>query len=164
MTAEDFYRVMIEKLDCKPFQPFVIDLNDGRRVEIERPKTVSIRGGVAACSTRDCIYVRVDCGDVREIIDLPVSKNGRKDMTADEIKNFQKTQPFKPFRIVLSDGKNYDVPHPNFVWVRTSTVYVATRGDSVRGLWDDYDQIELSRVKEVQVMSATALRDEVAGS
>ncbi len=73
MTADDFYRTMIEKLDRKPFQPFAVELNDGRRVEIDRPKSVSIRGGVAACSTRESIYVRVESNDVKQIIDIPAS-------------------------------------------------------------------------------------------
>jgi len=71
MTDDDFYRTMLQKLERKPFHPFTVEMNDGRRVEIDRPKTVSIRGGVAACSTRDCIYVRVDAEDVREIVDAP---------------------------------------------------------------------------------------------
>jgi hypothetical protein len=68
MSADDFYRAMIEKLDREPFRPFSVELNDGRRVEIIRPRSVSIRGGVAACSTKDSIYVRVDCDDVKQII------------------------------------------------------------------------------------------------
>jgi hypothetical protein len=73
MIAETFYSTMIEKLRRQPFRPFAVELNDGRRVEIDRPGTVSIRGGVAACSTRDCIYVRVDCEDVKQISDAPAS-------------------------------------------------------------------------------------------
>jgi len=71
MSAEDFYRVMIEKLDREPFLPFSIELNDGRSLEIVRPRSVSIRGGVAACSTKDCIYVRVESSEVKEIVDIP---------------------------------------------------------------------------------------------
>ena len=75
-------------------------------------------------------------------------------MTADELKTYQKTEPFKPFRIVLNDGKTYDVPHPNFLWVRTWTIYVGTHGDVERGLWDRFDQIELNRVTGVEVIAS----------
>ena len=41
----------------------------------------------------------------------------------------RKAEPFKPFRIVMSDGAVFDVPHREFAW-RTPTgglVFVATQ-------------------------------------
>lgn len=37
--------------------------------------------------------------------------------------------PFRPFRIVLSDGASYDVPHRDFTWraPNVSTIVVATQ-------------------------------------
>ena len=84
-------------------------------------------------------------------------------MTADELKAYQKTQPFKPFRIVLNDGKSYDVPHPNFVWVRTWTVCVATHGDVESGLWDRFDQVALNRIKDVEVVASATRADGTSG-
>jgi hypothetical protein len=69
MTAENFYQAMIERLRRKPFRAFVVEVNDGQRVEIDRPNTVSIRAGTVACSTRDCFYVRLDCQDVVQFVD-----------------------------------------------------------------------------------------------
>ena len=28
----------------------------------------------------------------------------------------RQAQPFKPFRIIVSDGATFDVPHPEFTW------------------------------------------------
>jgi hypothetical protein len=72
MTAEVFYRTIVEKLERKSFQPFVMELNDGRRIDIDRPK-VAIRGGVAVCTTKERLFVRVDSDDVKEIVDIPAN-------------------------------------------------------------------------------------------
>lgn len=71
MTADNFYRTMIEKLDREPFQPFVVEMNDGRKVQIDEADSVAIRGGLALCSTKETIYLRVDSEDVRRIVDVP---------------------------------------------------------------------------------------------
>lgn len=33
-------------------------------------------------------------------------------MTSKEIQRLQATQPFEPFRILVADGRHYDVRHP----------------------------------------------------
>jgi hypothetical protein len=33
-------------------------------------------------------------------------------MTTDEIRKLQTTQPFEPFRLLVADGRHYDVRHP----------------------------------------------------
>ena len=85
-------------------------------------------------------------------------------MTADELKTYQKAQPFKPFRIVLNDGRTYDVPHPNFMWVWGSTVHVGTHGDVERGLCDRSERIALTTVKQAEIIAlAPRAADGVAG-
>jgi hypothetical protein len=49
-------------------------------------------------------------------------------MTSDELRKWQRNQPFAPFEIVMVDGRHYEVPHPEFIWVppgRGTWVYVA---------------------------------------
>lgn len=75
MTADDFYRTMIEKLDREPFQPFVVEMNDGSRVQIDEADSVAIRGGLAICTTKEALFVRVDNADVRQIVDVPADQN-----------------------------------------------------------------------------------------
>ena len=36
-------------------------------------------------------------------------------MTAEDIRDFLKRQPFTPFRIHMNDGRRLDVRHPDFV-------------------------------------------------
>jgi hypothetical protein len=78
-------------------------------------------------------------------------------MTADELKAFQKTEPFKPFRLILTDGKTYDIPHPNFIWVLNETARVGKGGDVSRGLWDRYEEVELVRISKVAPVTGEAV-------
>ena len=40
------------------------------------------------------------------------------------------TQPFRPFRMYVSDGATYVIRHPDLVWVSPSSAYVgAPEGD-----------------------------------
>jgi hypothetical protein len=37
-------------------------------------------------------------------------------------------QPFEPFRVSLSSGESYDVPHPEFAWLVKGGLYVGLPG------------------------------------
>jgi hypothetical protein len=41
-------------------------------------------------------------------------------MTVEKLEQFHKTQPFRPFRINLADGRYLDIEHPEFL-ARTPT-------------------------------------------
>jgi hypothetical protein len=45
-------------------------------------------------------------------------------MRPDDILYWLRASPFRPFRIVLVDGKTYDIRHPDFVRVMRSSVIV----------------------------------------
>ena len=45
-------------------------------------------------------------------------------MNVEEIRRHLKVQPFVPFRIHLSDGSHYDVPHPDFAFVTKAHVEI----------------------------------------
>ena len=43
---------------------------------------------------------------------------------AEDVKEHLDTRPFEPFRIVMTDGKTYDVTHPDLCIISRSTLYV----------------------------------------
>ncbi len=45
-------------------------------------------------------------------------------MRPDDVQEFVRRQPFQPFRIVLTDGRTYDVTHPEFAMVGRSIVAI----------------------------------------
>ena len=48
----------------------------------------------------------------------------RTEMRPDTLMSYLKTQPFRPFRMVLNSGKTYDVRHPELVKVGRDFVVV----------------------------------------
>lgn len=46
-------------------------------------------------------------------------------MRAEEIRNHVRTQPFRPFRLYLSNGASYDVRHPELIYISRREVIVA---------------------------------------
>jgi hypothetical protein len=47
-------------------------------------------------------------------------------LTQNEIRDLVHTNPFKPFRLHLADGKSLRVPHPEFVLAGKGQLVVAT--------------------------------------
>ena len=46
-------------------------------------------------------------------------------MRADEIRKHLRRQPFRPFRLFLSNGQSYDIPHPELMMVSRTDVVIA---------------------------------------
>jgi len=53
---------------------------------------------------------------------------------------------FRPFTLYLSDGRKYDVPHPEFIMVTRRSVVVANE----RGLVDILDPLHIVSIKELE--------------
>jgi hypothetical protein len=51
-------------------------------------------------------------------------------MRPDDVLQLLRARPFQPFRISLSDGKRYEVRHPDMAIVARSTVMVGVPGRS----------------------------------
>jgi hypothetical protein len=49
-------------------------------------------------------------------------------MRTDQIRELMRKQPFRPFRLFLSDGATYDVRHPELVMVTLAFVAVGLNG------------------------------------
>lgn len=45
-------------------------------------------------------------------------------MSPDGIRRMLRQQPFKPFRLVMSSGKAYEVRHPEMAWVLRNDILV----------------------------------------
>lgn len=41
-----------------------------------------------------------------------------------DVKNHLKRVPFEPFRVYLSDGSSYEIPHPDFAYVTGREVVI----------------------------------------
>jgi hypothetical protein len=64
MSTEQFEHSLRQLLRREPFEPFVVELIDGRVIEIDRPKVV-FGGGAASFFTPNYDLVEFACEDVR---------------------------------------------------------------------------------------------------
>ncbi len=63
-------------------------------------------------------------------------------------------QPFEPFRMVLTDGKSFDVPHPELCSVGTRTTLIFVPAPDDPHLWDRairIDNLHIVRLEPLKV-------------
>ena len=68
MTAENFDRVLMELYERRPFQLFSIELNTGRKFEVDHPTALTFRNGVAVCLAPGGIPIIFDHESINRII------------------------------------------------------------------------------------------------
>ena len=51
-------------------------------------------------------------------------------MTAMQLRNRLNEQPFKPFRVTMSDGRTFDIPNHDAAFVKKNTVEIGTNLDA----------------------------------
>jgi len=78
-------------------------------------------------------------------------------MRPEDIRGFIKQQPFQPFRLTLTDGRTYDVLHPELAMVGRSFVAVglARTGDP-EGIADRMITVSLLHVMQIELLESVA--------
>jgi hypothetical protein len=51
-------------------------------------------------------------------------------MVVRDFQDLLTSQPFQPFRIVMSSGESYEVRHPEMAWLTRTTLFVGIDEDS----------------------------------
>ena len=77
-------------------------------------------------------------------------------MRAEDMKEILTGQPFTPIRIYLSDGKTYDITHPDQVYVMKSRMIIGTKSDPETRIVERSEQIALVHVVRVEPLSSMA--------
>ncbi len=72
MTVEHFDNALEELLTRRPFQVFTVELNNGRRIEIDHIGAISFRDGRAVCLLPGSITARFDHNSVTRIIETGI--------------------------------------------------------------------------------------------
>jgi hypothetical protein len=70
MIYQDFDRAMKEKLHREPFRPFVIEMDDGRRMVVTERQAVHHYVGPALLFYPDGNFDFVDAESVKQLLDL----------------------------------------------------------------------------------------------
>jgi len=72
-------------------------------------------------------------------------------MRPDNMKDLLHKQPFRPFRITLSNGRSYDVRHPELAIVGRDTLIVGDpAADLPEGVFDHFHLITLLHINNVE--------------
>lgn len=76
-------------------------------------------------------------------------------MRPDDLHQLLRRQPFQPFRLHLSNGRTYDVRHPELVLVGRSSLIIGTPAPE----WPfpvvaDYDVVALLHINDVKFLPA----------
>lgn len=78
-------------------------------------------------------------------------------MRPDDIVEYLRKQPFRPFRLHLTNGASYEIRHPEMMKVFGSQAYVFfPRGDDPHDLALRYDGVALLHMNRVEVLDAPA--------
>jgi len=75
-------------------------------------------------------------------------------MRPEDIKELLHKQPFRPFRIHLSDGRAFDVRHPEFVLVLRSRLVIGLPETSPNTVPDRAEYCSLLHIVSVEELQA----------
>jgi hypothetical protein len=77
-------------------------------------------------------------------------------MRAEEFTELLRTRPFVPLRIHLTDGKTYDVYHPDLVLVLRQRIDVGVAPDPTTGVLDRVEHCSLLHVVRVEEIASSS--------
>lgn len=75
MTADNFDRVLIALRRHQPFHIFTVELNGGRRFEVDHPDAIIVRDGVAVFLAPGGVPIWFDHESVNQVIGAGASSD-----------------------------------------------------------------------------------------
>ncbi len=75
-------------------------------------------------------------------------------MPAQEILNYLRAQPFRPFRIRMTSGRTFDIRHPEMVRVGRGTILVFSFVSDDPEIYDRWDNVSLMLVEQLSHLDA----------
>jgi hypothetical protein len=72
-------------------------------------------------------------------------------MWPEDIRGFLERRPFQPFRLTLTDGRTYEVRHPELAMVGRSTVAIGLPApDDPQPVYDRLATVSLLHIMQIQ--------------
>ena len=75
-------------------------------------------------------------------------------MRPEDIRELRDAQPFVPFRICLTDGKSYDVPHRNFLMIARAVIDIGVSSHPDHGVYDQIVRVSPLHIVRVENLQA----------
>jgi hypothetical protein len=77
-------------------------------------------------------------------------------MRSEDIKELVQREPFRPFRITLTDGRTYDVRHPEMAMVGRSTVAIGLPANGQdETIYDRLVTVDLLHIMQTEHVDST---------
>jgi hypothetical protein len=67
-------------------------------------------------------------------------------MSAEELRDALKPQPFGPFRLIMTDGVGYEIRHPDLLWVGRRSAMIGLTGEPAQTFYERAVQVDLRHV------------------
>jgi hypothetical protein len=71
-------------------------------------------------------------------------------MAPEELRDYLRQQPFEPFRLIMTDGRGFDVHHPDLLLLGRRTATVGLTGDSAQTFYERTIKVDLLHVIRVE--------------
>jgi hypothetical protein len=71
-------------------------------------------------------------------------------MAPENLRDALRKQPFKPFRMVMTDGVGFDVRHPALLWVGTRSAMVGLTGEPGQTFFERAFEVDLLHVIRIE--------------
>jgi hypothetical protein len=75
-------------------------------------------------------------------------------MKPEDIREMRDAEPFVPFRICLTDGRSYDVPHRDFLMIARNVFDVGVASKFGNGVYDQIVRIAPLHIVRVENLQA----------
>jgi hypothetical protein len=157
----------------RPFKPFRIVMSSGKSYEVRRPEMATltrtdiyvgvgkINKGVPA-DFRVCSLDDVKSIETEPIVQAPTCK-GKVEMSLQTFRDLLASRPFRPFRIIMSSGKSYEIRHPEMAWLTRTDIYVGV-GETDEGVPSESRICSLLHVTTVEPVNLTEAADQQTGN
>jgi hypothetical protein len=90
-------------------------------------------------------------------INVPDILTGKEtSMAPEELRDVLRHQPFEPFRLVMTDGAAYDIPHPDLLMVGRRSAIVGLTGPSSQILYERTVKVDLLHIIRIEPLQASA--------
>lgn len=75
-------------------------------------------------------------------------------MTPQEILNYLKAQPFRPFRIQMNSGRTFDIRHPEMVRLGRRDMLIFTFVSDLPDVYDRWENVSLLLIESLAPLEA----------
>jgi hypothetical protein len=75
-------------------------------------------------------------------------------MRPEDLRELRDAQPFVPFRVCLTGGKSYDVPHRDFMMLSRTVIDIGVTADPASSIYDRIVRISPLHIVRIENLQA----------